>query len=111
MTSDAQKLIEQTLVAAIKDQTWTCDSAGLLIVDGHLNVKELAVAVDKALGGLTREWATEFDSWYRGPRGEKRDYVEHFDYKGDEHSARDHARTSLRVRLVTRFVSGWTVTE
>ncbi|WP_457149755.1 hypothetical protein [Mycobacteroides abscessus] len=66
--SDAQKLIEETLVGAIKDQTWTCDSVGLLIVDGHLDVKELAVEVDKALGGLTREPGTAYPEmrWVSG---------------------------------------------
>lgn len=98
--SDAQKLILEALRKSLPP------------FDGFDHVCAVTAAeVDKALGGLTREWATEFDSWYRGPRGERRDYVEHFDYKGDEHSARDHVRTSLRVRLVTRFVSGWTVTE
>ncbi|WP_457171473.1 hypothetical protein [Mycobacteroides abscessus] len=56
--SDAQKLIEETLLAAIKDQAWTCDSVGVLVVDGDLSVKELAVRVDKALGGLGPIYAT-----------------------------------------------------
>lgn len=111
--SDAQKLIAEVIAThrSLFDGE-ACDACDWKFTNEYYGHDEhVAVEVDKALGGLTREWATEFDSWYRGPRGERRDYVEHLDYKGDEHSARDHVRTSLRVRLVTRFASGWTVTE
>lgn len=116
--SDAQKLIAEVHRAHWPQRRhndvdlWTeCRCGAGKFYNPADHSKHFAAEVDKALGGLTREWATEFDSWYRNLRGEKRDYVEHFDYKGDEHSARDHVRTSKGVRLVTRFVSGWTVTE
>lgn len=109
--SDAQKLIAEVIAKAWAKAQDDAYLHGAWNSTPTVDPDEWAVEVDKALGGLTQEWATEFDSWYRNTRGEKRDYVEHFDYKGDEHSARDHVRTSKGVRLVNRFVSGWTVTE
>lgn len=114
--SDAQKLIADVHRVHVYDVRspaglHQCECGYVLDDDYPDMVPHISAEIDKALGGLTKEWATEFDSWYRNPRGEKRDYVEHFDYKGDEHSARDHVRTSKGVRLVTCFVSGWTVTE
>ncbi|SIF98875.1 hypothetical protein [Mycobacteroides abscessus] len=114
--SEAQKLIIQILEGIFA--TWIDrDGVKHVLVDGDYDgitgrpIVDVAAEIDKALGGLTQEWATEFDSWHRDLRGEKRDHVEHFDYKGDEHSARDHVRTSKGVRLVTHFVSAWAVAE
>lgn len=52
--SEARKLMAEVLRAAIRGQTWTYDGGdNYLVVDGDLDVEDLAAEVDKALGELT----------------------------------------------------------
>ncbi|SKU70320.1 Uncharacterised protein [Mycobacteroides abscessus subsp. massiliense] len=72
-------------------------------VDGVIDLMVLAAEIDKALGGLTRDEAFRYTHLATG-RSSILDDV-------DVPTARKIAGTTHGVSEVSRWVSGWTVTE
>lgn len=99
--SDAQKLILEALRKSLPP------------FDGFDHVCAVtAVKVDKALGGLTREWATGYG--YPCPAAGDFVAVETFRTREEAKAQSDRVMAydrGLTRREEARFVSGWTVTE
>ncbi len=102
--SDAQKLILEALSGAIAKSFvgvggFVIDRQRVARIDGRVDLRAVAAEVDKALGGLTREWSARMVG-----DGE----VTAVSEGTARYCARQHPKT---WDTVSRFASGWTVTE